>query len=282
MSVAKSTAFTAKKQVLVRWLGGKEAKNFLLPLLSLGFFLIVWHIVAELKIWSPVFVPAPSDVWRRYLESTRIHDGTLGISGYTLWHHLWVSLRRILAGSLIATLIGIPTGIIIGLSPVLNAVFSPAITFLRQLPPLAYFSLLIIWFGIDETPKLLLLIIAAFPPIVVSTVAGLNGISADYINAARTLGCGKLSLIYNILIPAALPDIFTGIRLGIGVAYTSVVAAETVNGIPGIGGIIRDAQRYNQTDVVLLGLFVLGISGLVLEFILEKIQRMVTPWRGIV
>jgi len=164
----------------------------------------------------------------------------------------------------------------------LNAILGPAITFLRQLPPLAYFSLLIIWFGIDETPKLLLLIIAAFPPVVVATVSGLNGISSDYINAARTLGCRKLSLISSILIPASLPEIFTGIRLGIGVANTSVVASETVNGIPGIGGIIRDAQRYNQTDVVLLGLFVLGFSGLILEFILERVQKVVTPWKGVV
>lgn len=282
MAVGGAGLVSGSRDFLLRWIRRQEPRNFLLPLLSLGVFLFAWYFVARAEIWSPVFAPPPLEVWKRYLESTRIHDGTLGISGYTLWEHLWFSLRRILLSSLVATLLGIPIGIFIGLSPILNAIFSPAITFLGQLPPLAYFSLLIIWFGIDEAPKLLLLIIAAFPPVVVATVSGLKGISADYINAARTLGCSKISLVSNILIPAALPEIFTGIRLGIGVAYTSVVAAETVNGIPGIGGIIRDAQRYNQTDVVLLGLFVLGISGLFLEFILENVQKVVTPWKGVV
>lgn len=247
---------------------------------SVVVFVAVWWVVAALKIWSPVFVPSPLSVWSKLIETSTVHDGHIGYQGYFLWQHLWVSLQRILLSATLASLIGIPLGLLIGLVPVVRHALGPAITFLRQLPPLAYFSLLIIWFGIDDSPKIILLVIAAMPPIIVATAAGLEGISRDYINAARSLGAGHLQLIRTIQLPGALPEIFTGIRLGVGVAYTSVVAAETVNGLPGIGGMIRDAQRYNQTDVVILGIIVLGISGLILEYLLLVAQRKATPWRG--
>lgn len=240
----------------------------------------VWWLVAAREIWDPVFVPSPAAVWAKFIETSTVHDGHVGYAGSFLWEHLWVSLRRILTSALIASLLGIPIGLLIGLVPIAHQALNPAITFLRQLPPLAYFSLLIIWFGIDETPKMVLLVVAAMPPVIVATAAGLDGISKDYIHAAQSLGASQLQLVRRILVPGALPDIFTGIRLGVGVAYTSVVASETVNGMPGLGGMIRDAQRYNQTDVVILGIIVLGISGLILECLLLRLQRRATPWRG--
>ena len=241
----------------------------------------IWELIARLQIWDPVFVPSPGAVWGKFILASSVHDGVTGYGGYYLWEHLWVSLRRILVSSTIAIAIGIPLGIAIALIPFLREALGPAITFLRQLPPLAYFSLLIIWFGIDETPKLVLLVIAAMPPIIVSTTAGIEAVNRDFINGARSLGAGNLALVRYVLLPASLPDVFTGIRLGIGVAYTSVVAAETVNGVPGVGGMIRDAQRYNQTDVVILGIIVLGLTGLCLEALLTWLQRRMTPWRGI-
>lgn len=243
-------------------------------------FVAIWWTIAALRIWDPVFVPPPSAVWDRLVETSTTHDGEVGHAGYYWWQHLAISLRRILLGTGLAALLGIPIGLLIGtVAPVRHAL-GPAITFLRQLPPLAYFSLLIIWFGIDETPKVVLLVVAAMPPIIVATATGLEGIPRDTINAARSLGAGRLQLVRHILLPGALPDIFTGVRLGVGVAYTSVVAAETVNGLPGIGGMIRDAQRYNQTDAVILGILLLGLTGLLLEAALQWAQRRATPWRS--
>lgn len=241
----------------------------------------LWELITRLQIWDPIFVPSPGSVWGKFIQTSTVHEGVTGYGGYYLWEHLWVSLRRILTASALAVAIGIPAGIAIALIPLLREALGPAITFLRQLPPLAYFSLLIIWFGIDETPKLVLLVVAAMPPIIVATAAGIEAVNRDYINGARSLGASNLALIRFVLLPASLPDVFTGIRLGIGVAYTSVVAAETVNGVPGIGGMIRDAQRYNQTDVVILGILVLGLTGLCLEALLTWMQRRMTPWRGI-
>lgn len=242
--------------------------------------LVTWWIVARLGIWSPIFVPTPESVAQKLIQTMTVHDGQVGYAGRMLWEHLGVTLQRILIGAAFAVLLGVPIGLAIGLVPVLRYAFGPAITFLRQLPPLAYFSILIIWFGIDESPKIVLLFIAAMPPIIVATAAGIEGVDRDYLHAARSLGARRLQLVREVLLPAALPDIFTGIRLGVGVAYTSVVAAETVNGLPGIGGMIRDAQRYNQTAVVILGILVLGLTGLVIESCLTRLQARMTPWRG--
>lgn len=271
---ATQKAATARRRLRV-------PRRFVVGTAGLLILFAIWELLTRAQIWDPVFVPSPDAVWNKLILTSTVHDGVTGYGGYYLWEHLWVSLRRILLSSALAIVIGIPIGIAIALVPLLREALGPAITFLRQLPPLAYFSLLIIWFGIDETPKLVLLVIAAMPPIIVSTAAGIEAVNRDYINGARSLGAGNLALIRYVLLPASLPDVFTGIRLGIGVAYTSVVAAETVNGVPGIGGMIRDAQRYNQTDVVILGIIILGLTGLCLEGLLTWLQRRMTPWRGI-
>ena len=155
-----------------------------------------------------------------------------------------MSLRRILIGSAI----GVAAGLVAGRHPRdgagIRVVAEPVVTFVRALPPLAYFSLLIIWFGIDETPKLWLLSIAALPPVAVATAAAVYGAPKDLVEAARALGASRWHVIRDVVLPNALPEIFTGVRLAVGIAYSSVVAAETVNGVPGIGGMVRDAQRY--------------------------------------
>ncbi|WP_007515270.1 ABC transporter permease [Pseudofrankia saprophytica] len=249
-------------------------------LASAAFFVGVWWLVAALKIWDPVFVPAPSAVWHQLIRTSTTHDGVRGYNGHFLYEHLLISLRRILLGSALGVVIGVPFGLLVGGVRVARWALEPWLTFLRQLPPLAYFSLLIIWLGIDESPKVWLLVIAAMPPVAVATAAAVGGVHRDFLNGARSLGATRLQLTWHVVLPASLPEILTGIRLGVGVAYTSVVAAETVNGIPGIGGMIRDAQRYNQTDVVILGIIVLGLSGIVLDTALSQIQRWATPWRG--
>lgn len=248
--------------------------------LTLVLMLVAWWAIARAQIWDPVFVPSPGAVLDKLVLAGTEHDGVRGYSGYLLQEHLWATVRRILVASVIAIAVSVPIGIAISINPTLRQMLGPSITFLRQLPPLAYFSLLIIWFGIDETPKVLLLVIAAAPPIIVATAAGVDSVHQDYINGARSLGADRRNLIRFVLIPGALPDVITGIRIGVGVAYTSVVAAETVNGIPGIGGLIRDAQRYNQTDLVIGGILVLGITGLLLDAAIAAAGRRASRWKG--
>ncbi|MBQ1080652.1 ABC transporter permease [Nocardiopsis sp. B62] len=250
-------------------------RSFGLRALSVGGFLLVWWAVARAGIWPPVILPGPGAVWDQAVATS-----TQGYSGHTLQEHLGVSLRRILVGSALGTVGGVLLGLFIGLVPVARAVLGPFVTFVRTLPPLAYLSLLVIWFGIGEEPKIWLLVIASLPPVAVATADAVRGVAPDYLNAARSLGARPWHLPVWVVLPHSLPEIMTGVRIAVGVAYTSVVAAETVNGVPGIGGMIREAQRYNQTDVVILGLVVIGLSGLLLDWLLQTLDRTVAPWRG--
>ncbi|WP_424217436.1 ABC transporter permease (plasmid) [Streptomyces sp. BI20] len=262
----------ARWRLAVRW--------GLLRLLALAVLLAAWQAVVSAGVWPRVLVPSPGEVWRQFLLASTMHDGVRGYGGHLLVEHLGVSLGRIGTGSAYAVLVGVPLGLLLGTVRPLAVVLEPAVTFLRTLPPLAYLSLLVIWFGIDEAPKIWLLVIAALPPIAAATAAAVRAVPGHLVEAARALGAGPVSLLLSVRLPAALPEILTGVRIAVGVAYTSVVAAETINGVPGIGGMIRDAQRYNQTALVIAGILAIGVSGIVLDALLRLLERSAVPWRG--
>lgn len=251
-----------------------------LPLLSLLVFFAVWQLAAASEIWNQTFVPYPSTVWRAFIDISTTHDGVRGYAGYLLWEHLYMTLRRVLAGVVVGVAIGVVLGLLMGTIPWVRSVLEPWLTFLRALPPLAYFFLLVIWLGIDEAPKITLLALAALPPAAVATTAAVVAVPVSLVEAARALGASRRDVVRDIVIPSALPETFTGIRLAVGMAYSSVVAAELFNGIPGIGGLVKDASNYNNTPVVLVGIFAIGISGLVIDGLLRTVERRAVPWRG--
>ncbi|WCN79382.1 ABC transporter permease [Micromonospora sp. LH3U1] len=254
-------------------------RRIALRAVTLVVLLAIWQILAVLTD-NPTFIPAPGAVWDRLVQTSTTHDGVRGYSGHLLIEHLGVSLRRILIGSVVGVAAGLVLGLVMGTVAWVRVATEPVVTFVRALPPLAYFSLLIIWFGIDETPKLWLLSIAALPPVAVATASAVKAAPATLVEAARALGGGRWAVTRDVVLPHALPEIFTGIRLAVGIAYSSVVAAETINGVPGIGGMVRDAQRYSQTDVVVLGLFAIGLSGLLIDALLRTAEDRLVPWRG--
>lgn len=259
--------------------GGARGRRVLLRLISLAVLYALWEITAR-TTRNPTFIPSPGAVWHQLIVTSTTHDGVRGYSGHTLVEHLGVSLRRILIGSVIGIAGGLLLGVVMGTVSWIRIVVEPVVTFVRALPLLAYFSLFIIWFGIDETPKLWLLSIAALPPVAVATAAAVYGAPTGLVEAARALGAGRWQVTRDVVLPHALPEIFTGVRLAVGIAYSSVVAAETINGVPGIGGMVRDAQRYSQTDVVVLGLFAIGLSGLLIDALLRTAEHRLIPWRG--
>ncbi len=254
--------------------------HVVLPLLSVAVFLLVWQLAAASGIWSETFVPYPSAVWDAFVKLSSTHDGVRGYQGYLLWEHLYMTLRRVLAGVVVGVALGVALGLAMGTVGWLRSVLEPWLTFLRALPPLAYFFLLVIWLGIDEAPKVTLLALAALPPAAVATTAAVVAAPVALIEAGRALGASRGQLVRDIVVPSALPETFTGIRLAVGMAYSSVVAAELFNGLPGIGGVVKDASNYNNTPVVLVGIFTIGISGLIIDGVLRAVERRVVPWRG--
>ncbi|MBI3214223.1 MAG: ABC transporter permease [Mycobacterium sp.] len=261
-----------------RWRG--RLTRAALPLLSVLVFFGVWQAAASAGIWNQTFVPYPSTVWRAFLDVSSTHDGVRGYAGYLLYEHLYMTLRRVFAGVVVGVTAGVLLGLVMGSIGWVRSVLEPWLTFLRALPPLAYFFLLVIWLGIDEAPKITLLALAALPPAAVATTAAVVAAPVGLTEAARALGASRTQVIRDVVVPSALPETFTGIRLAVGMAYSSVVAAELFNGIPGIGGLVKDASNYNNTPVVLVGIFAIGISGLVIDGLLRAVERRAVPWRG--
>jgi taurine transport system permease protein len=249
----------------------------------------LWWLIARLEIWPRIFVPTPLSVWDKFIQTSTVHDCSVfngkrtcvrGYSGYFLYQHVWASMRRILLGSGIAIVVGVPLGLMLGTSRWVRVILEPGITFVRSLPPLAYFTLVVIWFGIDERPKVILLFLAALPPVVLATADAVRNVQQDRLLALLTLGASPLQVIRHGVFPSVLPEVITGIRVAVGFAFTTMVAAETINGTPGIGGMVWTAERFNQTDVVILGIIVIGICGLFLDSMIKLVDRLLVPWRG--
>ncbi|MFE0452392.1 ABC transporter permease [Streptomyces sp. NPDC058914] len=257
-----------------------RVRHVALPFGSLLLFLVLWQLLAASGTWSQTLVPPPAKVWDAFVNVSTTHDGVRGYSGTYLIEHLGISLRRIAIGAGIGIALGVLFGLLMGTVGWVRSLFEPWITFLRTLPPLAYFSLLIIWLGINEEPKVTLLAVAAFPPVAVSTTTAVVAVPKSLIEAARALGASRWDVVRDVVVPSALPETLTGVRLAVGVAYSSLVAAELVNGLPGIGGMVKDAANYNNTPVVLVGIIAIGASGLIIDGLLLRLERAVVPWRG--
>ncbi|MEU9807898.1 ABC transporter permease [Mycobacterium sp. NPDC050853] len=258
----------------------RRLTNAALPLLSVIVFFGLWQLAAVSGIWNQTFVPYPSSIWNAFIEVSTTHDNVRGYGGYLLWEHLYMTLRRLFFGVVIGVTGGVLLGLVMGSIGWVRSVLEPWLTFLRTLPPLAYFFLLVIWLGIDEAPKITLLALAALPPAAVATTAAVVAAPVGLVEAARALGATRWQVVRDVVVPSALPETFTGVRLAVGMAYSSVVAAELFNGIPGIGGLVKDASNYNNTPVVLVGIFSIGISGLVIDAILRAVEHRAVPWRG--
>jgi taurine transport system permease protein len=267
-------------RTLGRALTGPRARRLGARGLSLAVLLFAWWLVTELQIWSELFVPRPDAVWARFVDSVTIHDGQKGLSGYYLWEHLGASLRRIGLGVGLAILVGIPLGLLLATVRPFQVIVEPYVNFIRALPPLAYFSLLIIWFGIEDASKVWLLFLAAFAPIALSVLSGVQGIRQDRIQAAQALGANRWQTIRHVTLPSVLPELFTGIRLSLGFAWTTIVAAETVDGVPGIGGLAWTTKKFQQTDVAILCIVVIGITAIALDQLIKALERRAVPWKG--
>jgi taurine transport system permease protein len=258
----------------------RVVRRVVLGVLPIALFLGVWSLVSALGIWDEVFVPRPAAVWDRFVESVTVHDGRRGLSDHYLWEHLWASLRRILTGVGWAVVVGVPLGLLIATVRPVAVLLEPYVNFVRSLPPLAYFSLLIIWFGIEDTSKVWLLFLAAFPPIALATISGVERVRPEYLEAARVLGASRLQVVRVTVLPAIVPDVLTGVRLALGFAWTTIVAAETSNGIPGIGGLAWATKKELRADVAVMCVIVIGTTALALDNGVRLLERRLAPWKG--
>lgn len=247
----------------------------LISLATVLFLLAAWFVATWLEAVSPVFLPSPRAVLEKFYSVA-----TVGYVDATLLDHLLASLKRVGAALLLATGIGVPVGIAIGGSSVGRGIFDPLLEFLRPIPPLAYLPLIVIWLGIGEISKVVVIAIAMIAPIALATATGVRDASKERINAARTLGASRAQLVRYVILPNALPQIFTGLRIALGAGWTTLVAAELIAATRGLGFMIQSAAQFLVTDVVVMGIFIIAAVAFAIEFILRLLERKFVPWAG--
>ncbi|RJT17270.1 taurine ABC transporter permease TauC [Buttiauxella izardii] len=262
-----------RTRLTLRW---PFSRQFTLSLATITTIILLWWWVAAEQWISPLFLPPPGQVLMKLISIA----GPQGFMDATLWQHLAASLMRILTALLAAVLIGIPVGIAMGLSPTIRGILDPLIELYRPVPPLAYLPLMVIWFGIGETSKILLIYLAIFAPVAMSTMAGVRSAKQVRIRAAEALGASRLQVVWHVILPGALPEILTGFRIGLGVGWSTLVAAELIAATRGLGFMVQSAGEFLATDVVLAGIGVIAVIAFCLELGLRALQRRLTPWHG--
>ena len=229
----------------------------------------------RVTLTEPLYLPSPEAVVARRWEIA-----SEGYQNTPLWEHLGMSLFRVVAGFFFGALIGIPLGYAMGLSGWFRGWFDPIVEFMRPVPPLALIPLVIIWFGIDEQGKVVLLFLAALWIMTIGARAGVSGVNISKIHAAYSLGASKWQILRYVIVPNSLPEIFTAARVAMGVCWGTVVAAELVAAQEGAGMMIIAASRFQLTDIVILGIVLIGIIGYGIDILMRMAENYLVPWKG--
>lgn len=249
----------------------KAVIYWIAPYVVIAAILIAWELMVRLKGIAPIFLPAPS-VILKYLVSMTL-DGSIP-------YHLTVTFVRILVGFCVAAVAGILVGIAMGMSPLIARIFDPWIGAFYPLPKISLIPLLIIWLGTGESYKIIISAVTAFFPVVISTYAAIRQVDSGLMKAAKDLGANARQIQYNVVIPAALPGIFSGLQLGMGVTIIMIVAAEMIGGTSdsGMGYLLVHAGQVLETEKVFAGLIVLAIFGAVITSAQKRLDRLIAPW----
>jgi len=229
------------------------------------------------KGWQmePIWLQSPEAVVSRFIEISR--DGYQNV---TLLENVGWSLFRVVLGFILGSLVGIPLGYAMGLNNWFRGWFDPIVEFMRPIPPLALIPLVIIWFGIWEQGKISLLFLAALWIMTISARAGVSGVNIAKVHAAYSLGASKFQILTHVIIPNSLPEIFTGARVAMGVCWGTVVAAELVAAEKGAGKMIIAASKFQQTDIVIMGIILIGVIGYGIDILMRMAEKYLVPWKG--
>ncbi len=267
-------SFTRQKTVKF---GDATAVNSgrLYSIITIVSLLILWWVITANGWVKPIYWPSYEAVGARW---TKLIDQ--GFRNVPLFEHVYISVYRVLAGVFFGAIIGIPLGFAMGLSSIAKGLLDPIVEFMRPIPPLALIPLFILWLGIDETAKISLLFLAALFIMIIAARSGVSGVKISKVHAAYSLGASKFQVLKNVILPNALPEIFTGIRTAMGVCWGTVVAAELVAAEKGVGSMIMIAKNFLQTDTVVIGIIIIGIIGYGIEMLMRLLERWLIPWRG--
>ncbi|HZT06296.1 MAG TPA: ABC transporter permease [Chloroflexota bacterium] len=245
-------------------------ESTLIGILSVVAFLVVWHTVTAARLVPALFLPGPFDTLNAFVGL---------VKGGSLWNDLWVSGQEMIYGYVLAIVIGMPLGLLMGWYRRLSFALDPFVAFFYSMPRVALIPLLIIWFGIGIYSKVAVVFLGAIFPIVINTMAGVRNLDANWVKAARSFGASDSQIFRTVALPGSVPFILTGLRLGIGHALVGVVVGELVAAQAGIGLMMATAGSTFQTPKVFAGLILLSSAGLGMTYLLQSIERRYQAWR---
>lgn len=270
-----SSGATGPRTVRMPAFGISGQPTTLISLVTASLLVGAWWFVTEYGLVSSLFLPRPAEVLHQFVVVARD-----GYAGAPLIDHVGASLFRIGLAAALAILAGIPLGLLMGLNRFAKGILDTPIEFYWPLPPLSYLPLMIIWLGIGETSKVTLLFLAMFAPICLAAQSGVRSLPVERAQAARTLGATRLQLFAHIVLPGALPEILTGIRIALGVGWGTLVAAELIASTRGIGFLIMSAAQFLATDVVFVGIAIISVCAFAFAHAVRLAERLLVPWRG--
>jgi NitT/TauT family transport system permease protein len=247
-------------------------------LLAIAFplgLLVIWHVCTAGRPGS--LIPPPYDVW---LELRDLAVGGINDDAYsrTLHIHLLASVSRVYGGFALALIVALPLGMLIGRVPLVRQAIDPTIQILRPVPVTAWLPLAMIIFGLGPRSAVFLVFLGAFYPILVNTIFGVRSVEPRLFEAAAMLGCSGPAQFFRVVLPAALPSIFTGMRLGLGFAWVVIVVGEMTGVQTGLGAIIMEARQLSRTEIVISGMIVIGILGFLSDQLVMLIGRRCLAW----
>lgn len=252
-----------------------EMRYVLLSAMSVAGLILIWAIATMHFKLSPIVLPSPPDLFAEIL--TLLNEG---YSDKPLYVHIAWSLFRSMTGFLLGVALAVPIGLWMGYSRSANAVLQPIFGFFRPIPPIAFIPLMIIWFGIGELSKILLIFAASFNYTVLSSAAGMRSVPAQLIRAGTNLGLNRRQLFTSVMLPAAMPHIITGVKTSAAVSWAILVAAELLAAQAGVGFIIMDAGTFFKIKDVFIGIIIVGAIGFGIELVISAIERRLLHWQG--
>lgn len=268
-ALPESVVIETKARVRERWI------QLAISVASVGIFLLIWYLAVTFRWVDPKYLATPLTVITTFFE--KFYDITP--DGGTLPMHFWASLQVVLIGFILAVVIGVPLGLLTGYYRAADNLITPIFEIIRPIPPLAWSPLAIIWLGLGNTAKAFLIFLAAFVPCVINSYTGIRLTNQVRINVAKTFGATKWEIFTTVCVPSALPMVFAGIKIAIGNAWTTVVAAELLASAAGLGYMIQQGRTYTRSDVIIVGMFAIGITGSIFSMIIGKLEDKLVPWR---
>ena len=237
--------------------------------------LAVWFVASRSSFIKPGYLPTPEDLWTTFVDLVKN-----GYQGRPLLEHIGISLFRSLTGFVLGVLVGVPLGLFTGYSRRAGAMISPIMAFIRPIPPIAFIPMAVLYFGLGEVGKIVLIFFVSFTYVQANAQAGAANFPIAYRRAAQSLGLTRSQTFFRIVLPGALPQIFTGLKVALALSWAVVVAAELVGAQSGLGFMISDAALLFRIPVVFIGIALIGVIGLLLNMTLNFVEQRLVHWKG--